>query len=258
MFEPCTKRKQTEGVRHQKSMVCTMHHKYVKCQTCAAHIHEGCHVLNSSGLYSAPQRGVPWNCRECTLKLTLKSIPQEQDVKPQVSEPGGGASKDSHSAQSKCMFSSKTELLETLRQMRWKIRSSTLRCIHCVCAEDACNSKFKVKCVDADSDGMWCSVDMPSVHECSDGRRAQMPVTSRVCNLPIDVYREVQKLACCKAFKPGSIQCFIKSKFGLTVDTTLIYNIGYRARSKLGIGDMEQLFSQQKVTVYTFATSADT
>jgi hypothetical protein len=112
--------------------------------------------------------------------------------------------------------------------------------------------------MDANLDGMWCSINMPSVHECSGDKHAQMPVTSRVCNLPIDVYREVQKLACCKAFKPASIQSFIKSKFGMTVDTTLIYNIGYRARSKLGIGDMEQLFSQQKVTVYTFAISADT
>jgi hypothetical protein len=254
VFEPCIKRKQTEGVRHTKSMVCTIHHNYIKCQTCSAHIHEGCHVLNSSGLYSMPQRGVPWNCRECT----LKPIPQKKDVKPEVSEPGGGASKVSDSAQTKCMFNNKSELLETLRQMRWKIRSSNLRHLHCVCAEDLCKTKFKVKCVDTDTDGMWCSINMPSEHECSGGKRIQMPVTSRVCNLPIDVYREIQKLACCKAFKPSSIQTFIKSKFGITVDTTLIYNIGYRARSKLGIGDMEELFSQQKVTVYTFSISADT
>jgi hypothetical protein len=76
-------------------------------------------------------------------------------------------------------------------------------------------------------------------------------LTTRTCHLPIDVYREIQRLACCKAFNSASIQTFIRMAHSLTVDTSLIYNIGYRARSKLGVGDIGLLLAQQSVRVYT-------
>lgn len=256
MYEPCIKRKQTNGIRHAKSAVCTVHHNHIKCEMCPSRIHEGCHVPTSSG-YTLPVRGVPWTCLECT----LKSVSEALDSKKGASVLGGGTSKDSDSESlSTSLISSKNDLIDTLRQMRWKIRSGYSTHIYCQCAEGLCKTQFKAKCVDpaGDTDGMWRTINMPSVHECSDGKRSAMPVTSRVCHLPTRVYQEIQMLACCKAFRPSSIQQFIKQKHGTIVDTTLIYNIGYRARSKLGIGDMEQLFSQQKVTVYTFSNSSDT
>lgn len=253
-FEPCVLRKQSHGVRHTKSMVCTLHHDFVKCTSCSARVHEGCHAPSPSG-FSLPQRNVLWKCLECTLK---PSPPALDDTKK---EKGDSAESVKSKSESKCMFGSKVELQETLRHMNWKIRSGKPRSITCQCAAGArnasvCKQTFTVKCVDDDTDGMWCAINMPSVHQC--GGQPAPHVASRVCNLPIHVYKEIQSLACCKALKPASIQQFIKQKHGIIVDTTLIYNIGYRARSKLGIGDIEQLLSQQKVTVYTFSTSLHT
>jgi hypothetical protein len=254
-FEPCVLKKQSNGIRHARSMVCTLHHNYIKCNSCSARIHEGCHApAPGNPGFSLPQRSVPWKCLQCTLKTSLPAIHKKEGG----SVPEGDADDSVKSkAVTKCMFSSKTELVDTLKQMKWKIRSGKPNDILCVCAAKTCKTKFNVKCVDSDTDGMWCAINMPSVHEC-DGKYTQMHVTSRVCNLPVLVYKEIQNLACCKAFKPASIQQYIKSKHGLVVDTTLIYNIGYRARSKLGIGDMEQLLGQQRVTVYTFSTCSHT
>ena len=248
-------RKQSHGVRHAKSVVCTLHHDFVKCTSCSARVHEGCHTPSPSG-FSLPQRNVLWKCLECTLK---PSPPALDDTKK---EEGDSADSVKSKSESKCMFGSKIELQDTLRHMNWKIRSGKPRSITCQCAAGArgtsvCKQTFTVKCVDDDTDGMWCAINMPSVHQCG-GQPAPVHVASRVCNLPIHVYKEIQSLACCKAFKPASIQQYIKQKHGILVDTTLIYNIGYRARSKLGIGDIEQLLSQQKVTVYTFSTSLHT
>jgi hypothetical protein len=253
-FEPCVLRKQSHGVRHPKSMVCTLHHDFVKCTSCSARVHEGCHAPSPSG-FSLPQRNVLWKCLECTLK---PSPPALDDTKKEKVD---SAESVKSKSESKCMFGSKVELQETLRHMNWKIRSGKPRSITCQCAAGArnasvCKQTFTVKCVDDDTDGMWCAINMPSVHQC--GGQPAPHVASRVCNLPIHVYKEIQSLACCKALKPASIQQFIKQKHGIIVDTTLIYNIGYRARSKLGIGDIEQLLSQQKVTVYTFSTSLHT
>jgi len=101
--------------------------------------------------------------------------------------------------------------------------------------------------------GGWCAINMPSSHECRcDSKSAALPVTTRVCNLPIEVFQDIQRLACSKAFLTVNIQTYIKTRFSLVVDTALIYNIGYRARQKLGICDMERLYAHQQVTVYTF------
>jgi hypothetical protein len=255
-FEPCKKRKQTDGIRHTQSVVCTIHHTYVKCISCPAHVHEGCHAPCATG-YSLPQRNVPWKCLQCTLQHRASAL----DTKVGVLKPEGGASEGDapkEKATSKCLFETRADLQHHMRRMNWKFRSTKPGTATCICGLNPnlytpCAVKFHVKCKTKDSDGMWIAINMPSEHNCvGGGNRGPTPVTSRVCNLPVHVYKEIQNLACCKAFKPANIQVYINQKYGTIVDTTLIYNIGYRARSKLGIGDMEKLYTQQKVRVYTF------
>jgi len=243
-FEPCIKKKMTNGVRHSKSQVCTMHHKFVMCEMCSARAHEGCHVPSSSG-YSLPKCDVPWKCLECT----LKQVPKAPVSKTSIAETSAAdVAKDSDCAETKCLFTNKIDLQETLKSMKWRIRSGYPTRFYCECAEGKCKTRFSAKCLDDITDGMWCTINMPAVHECAGSKlRVPLPVTSRVSNLPIVVYKDMQTLACCKSFKPASIQQYIKQRYGIIVDTTLIYNVGYRARSKLGIGDMEKIFSQQKV-----------
>jgi hypothetical protein len=135
--------------------------------------------------------------------------------------------------------------------VKWRIRSTSATRIYFDCA--TCKLRFLAKCLGEDTENdPWCAINMPSAHECVSQQVGRIPVTVRVCNLPVEVYKEIQQLSCCKAFKPASIQTYIKQKYGLVASTAMIYNIGYRARSKLGIGDMEQLLSQQQVNVYTF------
>ena len=85
VFHPCIKRKQTDGVRHAKSMVCTVHHSYVKCNSCNVRVHDGCHAPCPTG-YSLPQSGT-WHCLQCTLKLRTLVL----DKKEAVVKPEGGA-----------------------------------------------------------------------------------------------------------------------------------------------------------------------
>jgi len=101
----------------------------------------------------------------------------------------------------------------------------------------------------------WCAVDMPLQHDCCK-HVIQTDLTTRVSHLPCDVYKEIQRLACCKAFNSQSIQQYIKMTYPpLIVDVNLIYNIGYRARTKIGIGDVGLLLAQQTVRVYTSTSS---
>jgi hypothetical protein len=97
----------------------------------------------------------------------------------------------------------------------------------------------------------WCAVNMPTQHDCCK-HVIQTNLTTTVCRLPRDVYKDIQRLACCKAFNSQSIQQYIKMTYPpLIVDVNLIYNIGYRARTKIGIGDVGLLLEQQTVRVYT-------
>ena len=65
-FQPCKQKKMAHGLRHARSQVCTVHHDFIKCESCPVHVHEGCFVRSSNG-YSLPKRGFPWMCMECTL-----------------------------------------------------------------------------------------------------------------------------------------------------------------------------------------------
>ena len=249
-FEPCMKKKMGGGIRHGRSQVCSIHHEFIKCVTCNARIHDGCHVRSTFG-YSLPQRNAEWKCLECTLKLNLcqeTSEPQSTAAQTSTADVDQDCVKKK---ETKCLFSNRQELLQHIRDTKWRIRSTAgNRCyFHCL----TCKQRFSAKSLEDDvENGSWCAVNMPSTHECSSQLNERNPLTHRVCNLQIDVYKEIQQLSCCKAFKPASIQIYIKQKYGIIASTTLIYNIGYRARSKLGIADMERLLSHQQVKVYNF------
>ena len=148
--------------------------------------------------------------------------------------------------------------MQHARDHGWMCRSSARGCSRCyfVCqkTKEGCAVTFCAKAQDAhDDNGQWCAMNMPAQHDCCKSILKSEPtaLTTRTCHLPIDVYKEIQRLACCKAFNSASIQTFIKMVHSLTVDTSLIYNIGYRARSKLGVGDIGLLLAQQSVRVYT-------
>jgi hypothetical protein len=143
-----------------------------------------------------------------------------------------------------------------MKEHGWKVKSSEANRIYFSCAKCTVRFGSKAQTDDVES-GEWVAVNMPPSHDCfkTAYRPVATAVTTRVCNLPNEVFNEIQRLACCKAFLTVSIQTFIKHRFGIVVDTALIYNIGYRARQRLGIGDIERLYEQQKVTVYTLHTS---
>jgi hypothetical protein len=90
--------------------------------------------------------------------------------------------------------------------------------------------------------------DMPDSHPCCKDTKTS-PMVSSQSALPQDIFKEVQRLACSGAFNSASIQRHIQQCYNRMVDTTLIYNIGYRARHKLfgDSGDLSQLYEQQKV-----------
>ena len=157
------------------------------------------------------------------------------------------------------MFTNRQHLLQYARDHGWKCRSggSTMPRCYFVCAqrERACSLGFCAKTHSNDGDdienGEWCAVNMPAQHDCFKVVSATA-LTTRVCHLPRIAFQEIRRLACCKAFNSASIQQFIKLAYqGLIVDTQLIYNIGYRARTKLGVGDYTLLVAQQAVRVYT-------
>jgi hypothetical protein len=116
------------------------------------------------------------------------------------------------------------------------------------------NKKNQKDAVDF-NDVQWCAIDMPTHHDCF--KPAILPgLTTRTCQLPRNAYQEIQRLACCKAFNSQSIQQFIKLQYNITVDVALIYNIGYRARNKLGVGEIALMLDLQKVRVYTPTSSS--
>ena len=256
-YEPCMKKKVGQGIRHARSQVCEFHHDFIKCEGCGVHVHEGCHVPSPSG-YSLPKRGSPWRCIQCTRTPAAVADALTQDVADALTQDVTTASHEEDSLKTKCIFSNKQLLAQHMRDMRWRIRSgggSTAKRLYFDCSVGKCKTHFACKSLDNDlENGEWCAINMPSAHECRDTKSVALPVTTRVCNLPLVVFQDIQRLACSKAFLTVNIQTYIKHLYnGLVVDTALIYNIGYRARQKLGIGDMEQLYAHQRVTVYIFS-----
>ena len=187
---------------------------------------------------------------QCTPASMGCPIPDASQCTP-ASEAEGQAMSESTST--KCFFSTRQLLLQHIHDHGWRIQKQDCPRIYFSCSK--CSLKFKAKAQDSDyENGAWCALNMPSEHECS--KCTHKPVatamTTRVCQLPSKVYKDIQRLACCKAFLTTNIQSYIQHTYnGLLVDTHLIYNIGYRARQKLGISEMDKLYEQQAVTLYT-------
>ena len=258
--EPCQKRPTNHGVRHSRGLVCSLHHEFVKCQQCRLHVHVGCFVPKGTG-YTPIHRDCLWTCQQCTLKPQSNDVKNEEDSKCTLTSesnvsPTIECTLPSEGNQlkttSKCVFENRQLLLQHISDHGWIIRGSASRRIYICCKK--CALTFRAKAQDSDTEtGEWCAINMPSDHECCKlgYKRVATGLTTRVCNLHIDVFNEIQCLACSKAFCSLSIQTFIKQCYSVIVDTKLIFNIGYRARSKLGISEMEKLYAQQQVPVYT-------
>ncbi len=260
-FEPCDKRPAFQQHRHHaRGVVCVIHHRFIKCASCSLHVHEGCWVKSSNG-YTQPKRDLPWICQVCALQPNVAS-----KVKPEKNNPeenskctlalAGGASKGlplatelDEGAKWRCIFSSRQVMLAHMREQGWAIKSNEDNRIYFTCKQCSLRIKAKAQSDDVEN-GDWLAVNMPSSHDCVKFKPVATAMTTRVCNLPNAVFSEIQRLACSKAFNTVSIQTFIKSHYSILVDTSLIYNIGYRARNKLGIAEMEKLVLQREVCVY--------
>lgn len=275
LFNACKKRPSNAKVKqHSRGMVCTIHHAFVKCQHCRAKVHVGCSVPHTTG-YIQIHRDFIWTCQQCTLKVNQDcktDVLSQCTLKSEVSvktDPEGESKEQK--TETKCIFASRQLLVQQARDQGWITRSSQKGAprMYFVCQNSlktqvngkpgGCAVTFKAKAHSADKDlpdGVsiedveWCAVNMPIQHDCCK-HVLRTALTSRVCHLPRDAYREIQRLACCKAFNSQSIQQYIKMTYSIVVDVSLIYNIGYRARMKIGIGDVGLLLAQQQVRVYT-------
>jgi hypothetical protein len=276
-FELCDKRPAFQQHRHHaRGVVCVIHHRFIKCASCSLHIHEGCWVKSSNG-YTQPKRDVPWTCQQCTLKSDVdpkvkSETPNTEEASAKCTLPlASSASAGDQGATcqtSKCtptltssasagdqgatchsFFSNRQTMLAHMRDQGWAVKSNEDNRIYFTCTK--CSRRIKTKAQTDDvANGEWTAVNMPSSHDCHRHKPVATCVTSRVCHLPNAVFMEIQRLACSKAFNTVSIQSFIKAQYAILVNTSLIYNIGYRARQKLGISDMEKLILQREVCVY--------
>jgi len=258
-FEACKRRPATLTVRHHpRGIVCTVHHDFVKCQSCRLHVHVGCYVLQASA-YKQIHRDFVFTCDKCTLNLQVDVKPRvksystaQLDPQPQLDAAAEVAEGKKPTRETICMFTNRKHLMQYARDHGWKCRSSGTNRCYFVCQKD-CSLAFCAKAHSTDGyedNGEWRAINMPEQHGCCKSVM-QTVLTTRVCHLPRDAFQEIQRLACCKAFNSHSIQQYIKMSYQLTVDVPLIYNIGYRARNKLGIGDYTLLLHQQAVRVYT-------
>jgi hypothetical protein len=291
-FELCDKRPAFQQHRHHaRGVVCVIHHRFIKCASCSLHIHAGCWVKSLNG-YTQPQRDVPWTCQQCSLKsdvdpkvksetpitddsskctlpLTSNASAGDQGATCQTSKctlpltSNASAGDQGATCQtSKCalpptchsFFENRQTMLAHMRSEGWAVKSTEDNRIYFACTK--CSRRIKTKAQTDDvENGEWTAVNMPSSHDCVRYKPVATCMTTRVCHLPNAVFMEIQRLACSKAFNTVSIQSFIKAQYAILVNTSLIYNIGYRARRKLGISDMEQLMLQREVCVYVTHTS---
>jgi hypothetical protein len=280
-FQLCDKRPAFQTHRHHaRGIVCVIHHRFIKCASCSLHIHVGCWVKSSNG-YTQPKRDVPWTCQKCTLKsdvdpkvksetlntdeaskctlpLAISASAGDQGATFQTSECTlpltSSASAGDQGAPCHSFFSNKQTMLEHMREQGWALNSNEDKRIYFRCTK--CSRRINTKAhTDDVENGEWTAVNMPSSHDCYRFKPVATCMTTRVCHLPNAVFMEIQRLACSKAFNTVSIQSFIKAQYAIVVNTSLIYNIGYRARQKLGISDMEKLILQRDVCVYVTHTS---
>ena len=255
-FYACTKRIK----KHSRGQVCLVHHSYSKCVSCSAVVHSGCFVKSTRGYYE-PQAHVPWKCIECTLAPSPSS--ETATVSKAVSNTASEAITatvvtDNDTFTSVAIFNSRQDLFRHMRDFKWRCRAggaaATAHRLYFNCCVDRCAVTFGAKALNHNNpeDGEWSVKNMPTAHACFQSTKLVVgtALTTHTSNLPLNVFKDIQRLSCCKSFLTPSIQRYLQSTYnGILVDTKLIYNIGYRARRKLGVSEIERLVEQQKVSM---------
>jgi hypothetical protein len=272
-------------IKHPRGVVCKVHHHFISCAgTCGNILHVGCVVEMISGRSMLPDPNIPWLCAKCTPVLTPVSMKVEVGV---TSLPASSASKctpdsnlagvpqigsedavdtvardaniaEARSYKTKTFFEDRQALCHHMRMTKWTCYSGGEKpwlYFRCAClnklGQPACSVKLAAIATDANEleHGEWSVKDLPTSHECvaANASKASTILTTHGKSLSREVLKDIQRLSCSKAFQTYSIQRFIQTTYGTLVDTKLIYNIGYRARTKLGLDEIEKLYQQKKV-----------
>ena len=246
-FSGCKKR--VKG--HSRGQVCKLHHDYISCAgSCGNRVHVGCVVLTNSGQSMLPNRDIPWLCAQCTPVSMQDEVGVNDDV--DTAEPP----KKTKSYKTKTFFETRQALCHHMRLNKWTCASGGEKpWLYFRCAfldglgQPKCSVKVSAIARDANElDGEWSVKDLPTSHDCVAAKcQSSTLLTTHGKSLSCEVFKDIQRLACSKSFHTASIQRFIQTTHNTLVDTKLIYNIGYRARSKLGLDEMDKLYQQKKV-----------
>lgn len=272
-FSGCKKR----VTKHPRGVVCKVHHDFISCAgTCGNILHAGCVVETISGRPMLPDPNIPWLCAKCTpvpvVEVGVTSIPASkctpdsnfagvpkigsEDAVDTVAKDANIA--EARSYKTKTFFEDRQALCHNMRMTKWTCYSGGEKpwlYFRCAClnklGQPACSVKLAARATDANEleHGEWSVKDLPTSHECAaaNASKSSTILTTHGKSLSREVFKDIQRLSCSKSFQTSSIQRFIQTTYGTLVDTKLIYNIGYRARTKLGLDEMEMLFQQKKV-----------
>jgi hypothetical protein len=244
-------------MKHPRGVVCKVHHDFISCSaSCGSIVHLGCVIETISGLSMMPDPGIPWLCPKCTPRTCLPPSKTE----PPECAPSTVDKKDANIAEARSKYKTKTffenrqALFDHMRMAKWTCSSGGEKpwlYFRCGCGKGgkgACSLKFAASATDATEleHGEWSVKDLPTSHACVVAIAPPLLAT-HAKSLSREVFKEIQRLSCSKAFQTSSIQRHIQTTYSTLVDTKLIYNIGYRARTKLGLDEMEMLFKQKEV-----------
>ena len=257
---PCTRRigYDSHGFRHQRGYCCTVHYSdHVKCDTCNAMMHDGC-LFVVDGEVRIPSS--PWKCTKCEESVTsqyflLMASQQAQTADAAASLASDVIVKDEDlpPPTTVVVYSNEAALFKAAAKHGWNRQSrSTSGTIYFTCRKTGCNARHSAKAKDESfhvkgpfpQNACFAVAPNPLMdgyHDC-------------VATLDSETYSTIRQLACTGVFTSHLIAKHILISTKLIIDTTLIFNIGYRVRAKLfgNHTDTTYLLEQQKV--YTSRT----
>ena len=249
----CAKRTVFDTGRHSRGFCCTTHGQdNMKCHSCDALLHAGCFVI-IRGKILVPS--CPWKCTKCEEEAVSAQPSAQPAIAAAIVTP---ADIDTQCTPTVVVvYGNELSLHKSASKHGWSFSSRSGTNIYLKCKRTGCFDRHTAKGKDESFHVTATTGQFPQ-NRCypviKDESSMMDGYHDRVATLDKDLFKLIQQLACTRVFSSHLIAKHLhQSHKGVLVDTTLIFNIGYRCRTKIfgNRSDTSHMMEQQKVYTTT-------
>ena len=241
----CAKRTVFDTGRHSRGYCCTTHGQdNMKCHTCDALLHAGCFVIIRGEILVPTQ---PWKCTKCAELAVSETVTTTVSVTP----PG----EIECTPKVVVVYGNEASLHKSATKHGWNFACRGGNNIYLRCKRIGCLERHTAKGKD-EAFHVTASPGQFPHNKCYPVLKDESSMVDgyidRVSTLDKDLFKLIQQLACTRVFSSHLIAKHLHlSHHNVLVDTTLIFNIGYRCRSKMFGNRSDTFYLTEQQQVYT-------